>query len=215
MMNMGMRMDAPWAAADILFTFTMWAVMMVGMMSATAAPMLLLFARSRVRHAERGAPIAVLMFGLGYIAVWVGFSGLATVAQWALHQAALLSPAMATTSPRLAAALLIAAGVYQLTPLKRVCLRHCQTPMGFLMSHWRDGIGGAFQMGLRHGIYCVGCCWVLMCVLFAVGVMNLTWVAVLTVFILLEKLGDGGARVSRVGGVLLVGFGVFLLVRSM
>jgi predicted metal-binding membrane protein len=121
---------------------------------------------------------------------------------------------MAAASPHLAGALLIAAGVYQLTPLKRACLTHCQTPLGFLMTHWRDGAGGAFEMGRRHGIYCVGCCWALMGVLFAVGVMNLAWVGVLTLFILLEKLGDGGARVSRIGGVLLVGLGVLLIARA-
>lgn len=208
MMQMGMRMDAPWGAADVFFTFTMWAVMMVGMMSPSAAPVLFLFAATRARREERGVPTAVLTFGLGYITVWVGFSGCATLAQWALHRAALLSSTMAAASPRLAGVLLMAAGAYQMTPVKRACLRHCQTPLGFLMSHWRDGAGGAFQMGLRHGIYCLGCCWALMCVLFAVGVMNLAWVAVLTAFILVEKMGESGARVARVGGVLLVGLGI-------
>ena len=214
MMNMAMRMDPRWAAADVVFTFTMWAVMMVGMMSATAAPVLLLFARSRVRRADGAVPVPVLTFAVGYFAVWVGFSGLATVAQWALHDAALLSPAMAVASPRVAAALLIAAGVYQLTPLKRACLRHCQSPMNFLMSHWRDGVSGAFQMALRHGMYCLGCCWALMCVLFAVGVMNLAWVAVLTAFILLERLASGGERVSQLGGLALIGLGCVALVRT-
>ena len=211
MMEMGMRMDAPWGAADIFLTFTMWAVMMVGMMSPSAAPVLLLFAATHVRSAERGARTAVPMFGLGYLTVWVGFSLCATLAQWALHRGALLSPAMAAASPRLAGALLIAAGLYQLTPLKRACLTHCQTPLGFLMSHWRDGDGGAFQMGLRHGTYCLGCCWALMGVLFAVGVMNLAWVAVLTAFILVEKMGESGARVARVGGILLLALGVVFL----
>jgi predicted metal-binding membrane protein len=152
----------------------------------------------------------VVSFGLGYVAVWAGFSALATLAQWALHQALLLSPMMATTNRWLAAAIVIAAGIYQLTPFKAACLTHCQTPMGFLMSHWRDGTLGAFRMGLRHGVYCVGCCWVLMCVLFAVGVMNLVWVAVLTAFILVEKL-VGGRSVSRIGGVLLIGVGVVMV----
>lgn len=212
MMEMGMRMDAPWRVADVFLTFAMWAVMMVGMMSAAAAPVLLLFAATRARREERGVPPAVLMFGLGYVTVWMAFSLCATVTQWALHRAALLSPAMAVASPRFAGALLVAAGVYQLTPLKRACLTHCQTPLGFLMSHWRDGAGGAFQMGLRHGVYCLGCCWVLMGVLFAVGVMNLAWVAVLTAFILVEKMGESGARVARVGGVLLVGIGVLFFI---
>ena len=105
-------------------------------------------------------------------------------------------------------ALLIAAGVYQLTPAKRACLEHCQSPLGFLMSHWRDGPAGTYQMGIRHGIYCLGCCWALMAVLFAVGVMNLAWVGALTVFILLERIGRRGALVARVGGVLMVGLGI-------
>jgi predicted metal-binding membrane protein len=208
MMEMGMRMDAPWRVSDAFFTFAMWTVMMVGMMTASAGPVLLLFAATQARRAEHGVPAAVLMFGLGYITLWVGFSVCATLVQWALHRAALLSPAVAAASPRLAGALLIAAGVYQLTPLKRACLTHCQTPLGFLMSHWQDGAGGAFRMGLRHGVYCLGCCWALMGVLFAVGVMNLAWVAVLTTFILVEKLGESGARVARVGGAVLIGLGV-------
>ncbi len=210
MMEMGMRMDAQWRPTDVFLTFAMWAVMMVGMMGPSAAPVLLLFAATRARQGERGARAAVPMFGLGYVAVWVGFSLCATLVQWALHQGALLSPAMAAASPRLAGALLIGAGVYQLTPLKRACLTHCQTPLGFLMRHWRDGAGGAFEMGVRHGVYCLGCCWALMGVLFAVGVMNLVWVAVLSAFILVEKMGDSGAHVARVGGVLLVGLGVFV-----
>jgi predicted metal-binding membrane protein len=209
MMHMGMART--WRLTDALVTFTMWTVMMVGMMTPSAAPVLMIFAASHVRRSAGRVPATVLAFGVGYIAVWTGFSALATLAQWALHRAALLSPIMATTSPYLAAAILVAAGVYQLTPLKRACLTHCQTPMGFLMSHWRDGTAGAFRMGLQHGLYCVGCCWVLMCVLFAVGVMNLVWVAVLTAFILVEKLGVGGVYVSRVGGVLLIGAAAMML----
>jgi predicted metal-binding membrane protein len=125
-----------------------------------------------------------------------------------LHDAALLSPAMAAASPRIAGVLLVAAGAYQLSRFKRACLTHCQTPMGFLMSHWRDGAGGALAMGFRHGLYCLGCCWALMGVLFAVGVMNLAWVGALTVFILLERIGPLGTRVARAGGVLLVGLGM-------
>lgn len=211
MMEMGMVTNAPWGVGDALFTFTMWTVMMIGMMTPSATPVLMVFAASHVRRAERGVPVAVPAFGLGYVAVWAGFSAVATLAQWALHQTALLSPAMATTSSYLGATILIAAGVYQLTPLKRACLTHCQTPMGFLMSHWRDGPAGAFRMGWQHGLYCVGCCWALMGVLFAVGVMNLVWVAVLTAFILVEKLGVGGRHVSRIAGALLICGGVAMV----
>jgi predicted metal-binding membrane protein len=210
MRDMGMATNAPWGVADILFTFAMWTVMMIGMMTPSATPVLMVFTAWHVRRSERGISIAVLAFGLGYLVVWAGFSLLATLAQWALHQAALLSPMMSATSPRLAGAIIIAAGIYQLTPFKHTCLSHCQTPIGFLMSHWRDGTGGAFRMGLQHGIYCVGCCWVLMCVLFAVGVMNLVWVAVLTAFILVEKLGIGGDYVPRIGGALLIVAGVVM-----
>src|SRR5678815_1301045 len=186
----------------------MWSVMMVGMMGPSAAPMLLLFATSQARRGARRVPRLTLLFGVGYLTVWLGFSVGATLVHWALNQAMLLSPTMAVASRRVAGALFIGAGVYQLTPLKHGCLQHCQSPVGFLMSHWREGPRGAFRMGLRHGVYCLGCCWALMAVLFAVGVMNLSWVGALTVFILLERIGRRGALVARVGGVLMVGLGI-------
>lgn len=199
MAAMGM-MDEPWTTTDVVFTFAMWAVMMVGMMAGTAAPVLLLFAASRAKRPGPGARFAVLMFGLGYLLVWVGFSAGAALAQWALHETALMSPMMKASSPFLAGAILIVAGMYQLTPWKGTCLTHCQSPLGFLMSHWREGAGGALQMGLHHGVYCLGCCWALMIVLFAVGVMNLVWVAALTALVLLEKIGPAGPLVARVAG---------------
>jgi predicted metal-binding membrane protein len=212
MAAMGMTMGASWSAVDVFFTFVMWAVMMVGMMSASAAPALLLFAEIQARHVRSGVPVAVLLFGLGYLTIWLVFSAAAALAQWGLHTTALLSPTMATSSARLAGAILIAAGVYQLTPVKRSCLRHCQSPLGFLLSHWRDGARGALHMGLRHGIYCLGCCWALMCILFAVGSMNLVWVAVLTAFILLEKTGRAGGA-TRFGGIVMVALGIFVAAR--
>ena len=211
MAGMGMTTGASWRPAELGLTFTMWSVMMLGMMGTTAAPVLLLFAASHARRGARGVPAIVLLFGLGYLTIWLGFSAGATLAQWALHHAALLSPTMAVTSPRVAGALFAAAGIYQLTPVKNACLEHCQSPMGFLMSHWREGVGGAFRMGFRHGVYCLGCCWALMAVLFAVGVMNLIGVAVLTVFILAERIGRGGVVVSRAGGVAMVALGIYLV----
>jgi predicted metal-binding membrane protein len=208
MAAMGMTMQMPWTAADVFFTFAMWAVMMVGMMAPTAAPVFLLFAAARAGRGESSASLAALMFGLGYVAVWTGFSAGAALAQWALHQAAMLSVAMAASSHRLAGVILIAAGAYQLTPWKGKCLTHCRSPLGFLMTNWRDGKLGAFQMGLRHGAYCLGCCWALMCVLFVVGVMNLVWVAALTGFVLLEKIGPAGAIVARVAGAAMVVLGI-------
>jgi predicted metal-binding membrane protein len=211
MAAMGMVMDQPWGTADLLLTFVMWAVMMVGMMAVSALPVLLLFAGVHAGRVDRGIVPAVPSFGLGYLVVWLAFSASATAAQWALHDGALLSPAMATSSPTVAGAILITAGVYQLTPLKTGCLARCQSPLGFLLSNWRDGAGGAFLMGFRHGIFCLGCCWALMAVLFAVGVMNLAWVGVLTFFILVEKIGPTGARLSRAGGAILIALGAVLV----
>ena len=211
MAGMTMTAHPAWQPIDFLLTFTMWAVMMVGMMGTIAAPVLLLVGASSARSAEPRASTPVLPFALGYLTTWLAFSACATLAQWALSQAAMLSSAMAVTSPRLAGALLVAAGVYQLTPMKRACLTHCETPMAFLMRRWRAGPRGAYQMGVRHGLYCVGCCWALMVVLFAVGVMNLVWVAVLTVFILAERIGRFGALVSRAGGVVMVLLGAVFI----
>jgi len=211
--QMGMVMKQPWGARDVVFTFAMWAVMMVGMMTPAALPVLLLFAGAHAQRADRGMAPALLVFGLGYLAVWVGFSACATVGQWALHQGALLSSTMAMSGGRAAGAILIAAGTYQLTPLKIGCLTRCQSPLGFLMTNWRDGSSGAFLMGLRHGAFCLGCCWALMGVLFVVGVMNLVWVGVLTVFVLIEKIGPTGPRLARLGGAILIACGVVLVSR--
>ena len=201
--SVALAVDLYWTPADRWLNFSMWAVMMVGMMAPSTAPLLTLYAAARSRKAGRSW-VSVLVFSLGYVAVWTLFSAVATFAQWALHQKAMLSAVMTVVSPRLAGAILVAAGIYQLTPWKSRCLSHCRSPLGFLMSHWREGNAGAFLMGFGHGIYCLGCCWALMCVLFAVGVMNLAWVAGLTAFVLLEKVGPVGVTVSRVAGVGLV-----------
>jgi predicted metal-binding membrane protein len=211
MAAMGMAMEMPWTAADVFFTFAMWAVMMAGMMTPSASPMLLLFARARAARGGRRVSTATLTFGLGYMAVWTGFSLAAAFAQYGLHQAAMLSPAMASSSSRLTAAILAVAGAYQLTPWKGRCLRHCRSPLGFLMTHWCDGTLGAFRMGVRHGAYCLGCCWALMCVLFVVGVMNLVWVAALTGFVFIEKIGPAGGILARATGVAMVILGIFVI----
>jgi len=211
MSEMGMTMDMPRTSADLFFTFAMWSVMMIGMMAGPATPMLLLFAGMQRTRASNPLPMALPFFGLGYLTVWIGFSACAALAQEALHRAALLSPAMAASSPRVAAAILIGAGIYQLTPFKGACLTRCRSPLGFLISNWRDGAPGAFRMGLSHGLYCLGCCLALMCVLFAVGVMNLLWVAALTAVVLLEKVGPFGATAARVTGVIMIALGVMWL----
>ena len=207
-------MPAPWSASEIGLLFAMWAVMMVGMMTPAAAPVLLLFAGAQIRRAPCRARIAVAMFALGYAIVWTAFSACAALAQWTLHASMMLSPQMALSSARAGAVVLCAAGVYQLLPVKRACLVRCRSPLGFLMTHWRDGARGALGMGLRHGAWCVGCCWALMAVLFVVGVMNLACVAALALFVLLEKTGPAGVAVARVGGVLLIAAGVLTLLRG-
>jgi predicted metal-binding membrane protein len=143
--------------------------------------------------------------------VWTGFSALATVAQWGLHVAALLSPGMVATSPWLGGGLLLAAGIFQWTPLKNACLRQCRSPVNFLLQSWREGPTGALVMGLRHGAYCAGCCWFLMALLFVAGVMNLLWVATIMAFVLLEKAAPKGDWIARFGGALLVGWGLLVI----
>jgi predicted metal-binding membrane protein len=210
MADMGMTMDMPWHSADVFFIFAMWTVMMVGMMSASAAPVIFLFAAIHRGLGAQRAPRVVPAFGAGYVLVWTAFSAGAALAQWALHQAAMLSPAMTTSSARLSGAILIAAGIYQLTPFKSACLTHCRSPLGFLMSHWRDGAAGALRMGIEHGTYCLGCCWALMGVLFVVGVMNLVWVAAIAIFVLVEKVGPAGAFVARAAGLAMVAAGALV-----
>ena len=190
----------------------MWAVMMVAMMLPSAAPTILLFAallRTRV-PASPLPPTAI--FAAGYVLVWGVFSLVATVAHMALEHAALVSPATRTRTAVLAGLLLVAAGVYQLTPLKDACLRQCRSPIQFVTRHWRAGLDGALRLGLFHGGYCVGCCWALMGLLFVGGVMNVAWVAALAVFVLLEKTAFLGARAGRaVSGAGLVAAGAITL----
>jgi predicted metal-binding membrane protein len=204
----------PKGASDLVLLLAMWWVMMIGMMLPSAAPMILTFASINRNRRARGQPyVPTALFASGYLLAWGGFSIVATLAQWALERASLLSPmAMKTTSPLLGAALFVAAGLYQLTPLKQVCLSHCRSPFDFVINHWRDGAGGALRMGLAHGLYCLGCCWLLMTLLFAVGAMDLLWVAGLAAVVLVEKLSPHGVWTARVGGLLLVGWGVRLLV---
>ena len=212
MAAMGMASNTPWTSVDFGLTFAMWAVMMVGMMAPSATPMILLFGASEARSGKKFPFLGAGAFALGYLAVWTAFSALAALAQWGLHQAAMLSPAMSVLSPRLGAVVLVIAGAYQLSPWKNRCLTHCRSPLSFLMTHWRPGKRGAFSIGAHHGSYCLGCCWALMAILFVVGVMNLLWVAVLTIFVLLEKIGPKGAFVARLGGVALIVFGIVRII---
>jgi predicted metal-binding membrane protein len=197
-----MRLEWDWPHLALLWA--MWAVMMAAMMLPSASPLILLYgsAARRSAHALRGH--AVYALTAGYLVVWAAFSVGATALQRALAATGILSPMMEVTSRRAGAALLLIAGLYQLTPMKQVCLRACQSPLGFLMNHWRAGSWGAFRVGLDHGAYCVGCCWALMLLLFAGGVMNLTVIVALTGVVAVEKLAPLGLHGARAIGVLLI-----------
>jgi predicted metal-binding membrane protein len=186
--------------------------MMLAMMVPSAAPVILLVAAVNRRRRERGAAaVPTAIFLAGYLLVWTGYAALAASMQLALHNAALLSPAMASVNPLLGGGLLIAAGLYQWTPLKRACLAHCRSPVHFLSAEWREGAAGALRMGAKHGSYCVGCCWLLMALLFVAGVMNLLWVAAIAGFVMVEKIVPRGEWVGRVAGLALIGWGAWLL----
>lgn len=205
-----------WQPREYALVFAMWAVMMVAMMMPSASPMILTFAAMNRRRDEPQPPFSRTgAFSLGYLLVWVGFSLVASVAQGMLHQAALLDSMMVTTSTLLASLLLIVAGIYQWTPLKHFCLQHCRSPLAFLLNEWRDGTGGALAMGVKHGSYCLGCCWSLMALLFVAGVMNLLWIAALAILVLVEKATPWGGYISRVAGVAFAGWGVVLAVTTL
>jgi predicted metal-binding membrane protein len=215
-MDMGAEMTMPrmqaWGVADFALTFGMWTVMMVAMMTPSAAPMILMFAGvNRRRREQQVSYVPTSVFLLGYLVVWATFAVLATTAQWGLHDVSLLSPMMAITSPVLGGVLLVAAGIYQWTPLKHACLSKCRSPLAFVLNEWREGRWGALLMGLKHGVYCTGCCWSLMALLLVAGVMNLLWVAAIAGFVLLEKVAPAGDRLGQVAGVVLVGWGVWMV----
>ena len=195
-----------WSVRDFALMFLMWAVMMVGMMLPTAAPTVLVYAAvARKARSQNSYAAPTAAFVSGYVAIWTLFSIAATGAQWAFDQAALLSPMMVSSSPWLGALLLVAAGIYQLTPAKEACLRHCRMPAHFIAEHWHPGITGAFRMGAIHGAFCLGCCWALMGLLFFGGVMNLLWIAAITLFVLAEKLLPFGRSSARwTGGVMIL-----------
>ena len=212
-MSMTMAQLNSWSAADFGLMFLMWAVMMTGMMVPTAAPMILLFATVNRRRQEQDRPyVSTVIFLSGYLLVWCGFAAVATLGNWALHVNDLLDKMMGgSTSDYLGGGLLLAAGVFQWSRLKYACLTQCRSPLSFLMTDWQEGSGGALKMGLKHGTYCAGCCWVLMALLFVLGVMNLLWIAALAGFVLLEKVVPQGQKVSRGTGVLLVVWGALMI----
>ena len=199
-----MPASAQWNAANVLAIWIMWAVMMAAMMLPSALPMILCFVDLALR---RGEPARARGFVAAYLAVWFGFSAGATAAQWVFQAMRWLNPMIVSTSSLLTGVLLLIAGVYQFSPLKRVCLSRCRTPLGFLLGEWRPGAHGAFVMGRRHGLFCVGCCWALMALLFVGGVMNLAWIAALSIAVALEKLLPRGERLAAALGLALIGIG--------
>lgn len=208
-------MTAVWDVPHLALLFAMWAVMMIGMMLPSASPLVLLYGVAARRSASGASTPSRQIYALagGYLAVWVLFSLGATALQRLLAMRFLVSPMMEVTNPVLGAGLLMLAGVYQLTPLKQSCLRTCRSPLGFLMSRWRPGAMGAFRMGFEHGALCVGCCWALMLLLFAGGVMNLAVIAALTAWVAYEKLAPFGVRGGQISGGLLIGAGLWMLLR--
>jgi predicted metal-binding membrane protein len=208
-------MSGSWTLTYWLIAFFMWATMMVAMMLPSASPMVLLYG-SVMRHAaNRGraenVPASIAAFASGYLALWILFSAFAVALQFGLERAEALSTWMASRNIVLSGALLIAAGLYQLTPLKNVCLSHCRAPAQFIATHWRPRIAGAFRMGLSHGAYCLGCCAPLMLLLFVGGVMNLVWIAALTIFVGVEKLAPFGAGAAKAMAATLIACGLALI----
>lgn len=205
-----------WSLSQWIIVFMMWWIMMIAMMVPSASPMVLLYARV-LRHAQGNNHIThfaipTTAFVSGYLISWSGFSITATTLQWLLEQSDLLSMKMISNNTLLSGSLLITVGIYQLTPLKLACLKHCRSPAEFISGHMKNGHWGALQMGFNHGVFCVGCCWFLMLLLFVGGVMNLLWIAILTLFVLSEKVLPFGQLISRLTGYLLVVWGAVILI---
>jgi len=212
-----MQMVIDWTSYFAVLTFLMWWIMMIAMMTPSAAPTLLLFAALR-RHGDhtQSASLDTGLFLVGYLLAWAGFSLAATGAQWAAQTNGLVSPQLMTINSRLIAGIiLVAAGGYQFSSLKNACLKHCRSPAQFLTDHRQSGAFGPLIMGAHHGLYCLGCCWGLMALLFVGGIMNLYWIVGLALYVLLEKWGPYGNLVSRVAGFGLILFGLSLALSTL
>ena len=196
-----------WTTFDFFMLFLMWFTMMIAMMTPTVVPMVMMFTtvnKSKKLKQQPYAPTSIFL--LGYLLAWALFSVVVSLIQWPLHQSGLLNPMMDSRSYLLSGGILVLAGLYQFTPLKDVCLNQCRTPLGFIMTAWKEGNFGALKMGFQHGIFCVGCCWALMLILFAVGVMNMLWVILITISVLLEKVLPVSTKTMRA----LTGFGLLI-----
>ena len=220
---MAMLMGAPvsgapvwqWTPVAIFATFLMWSVMMVAMMLPTALPFIWTYwklAESRTTRIPRAG--GTIAFVGGYVAAWTAFSAAATLLQILLDQRGLLSPTMAIADPAVSGAIALGAGIYQFTPMKLACAYKCRTPIGFFVARWRDGAGGAMLLGIGHGLYCIGCCWMLMATMFVAGIMSLAWMAILTAIMLVEKLPSIGERFGRAMGWIGIAAGIALIASS-
>jgi predicted metal-binding membrane protein len=198
-----------WTAGHAWLLFLMWSVMMAGMMIPSAVPMVIALARVACAMPVPRPVTVASVFTLGYVLIWTGFSAAATGGQWLAEQTGLMSDMMASADPRFSGLLLIGAGLFQFTPLKHACLRHCRSPLGFLLTAWRPGLRATFFTGLRHGCTCLGCCWALMALLFVFGTMNLIAASALTALVLVEKMLPGGPLVARLAGAALTGWGLW------
>ncbi|HEX2842799.1 DUF2182 domain-containing protein [Hyphomicrobium sp.] len=212
-------MAQQWSATYAIVMLLMWWIMMIAMMTPSAAPTILLYAHAYRHELKRGrirgATTPTFAFAMGYLLVWLAFSILATGLQWSLERIGLMhAMLMWSTNAVFTGALLLAAGAYQLTPLKRVCLDHCRTPARFLAANFSPGAMGALRMGAKHGAYCLGCCWLLMVLLFAGGIMNLVWIAGLSILVLAEKLVPRGPLIARLSGIALAAGGLWLLAHT-
>lgn len=190
----------------------MWWAMMTAMMTPSAAPLILLYRRVLHHHRAGRSVVPVILLLAGYLLTWLAFSIAAALLQKALQPTGLISEMMLwSKNAPLSAAVLAAAGLYQLSPAKRACLTQCRSPVQYLTTHWRPGLAGSVLLGMRHGAWCVGCCWLLMTLLFVVGVMNLVWIAVLSIIVFVEKLSPAGERIGRALGVVLIAWAVATL----
>ena len=208
-----MPMTSNWSWTDFVLLFLMWFVMMIAMMTPSVAPLVLIFTSiNRKRQLQQNPFVSSGYLLSGYFLVWAAFSLFATILQWLLQRVSLLNPEMITTSRILGGIIFILAGVFQFTPLKNTCLNTCRSPMAFIHQYWKDGKSGALQMGMQNGIYCLGCCWILMILLFVSGIMNILWIAIISLFVLIEKVLPSKV-ISSIAGIALIAYGIVVLLR--
>jgi len=208
-----MPMTPSWTLIDFVLLFLMWLVMMIAMMTPSVAPLILIFAMvNRRRKLEQTPFVSTLFLLCGYFLVWAAFSFTATSLQWLLQHISLLNPEMKTTNKVLGSIVLVAAGIFQFTSLKKNCLNYCRTPIDFIHQNWKEGRSGALRMGIENGWYCLGCCWALMALLFVTGIMNIFWIVLISFFVLIEKVAPNTKWVSALAGIVLTVYGfIFLL----